>query len=504
MADNIQAGAAVGSGPVFATASLTFSGDTVNVPLGAQGILSGSEGAWTHTLYVGGAGAVTAGVQRMTLASDDPAVAALQIMDDWDETNRCAVNVISGQVGIAGGTGVDGATVPRVTLATNVALPAGTNAIGKLSSNSGVDIGDVDVTSIAAGDNNIGNVDIVTVPTDPFGANADAASATGSISAKLRFIASTGIPITGTVTVGSHAVTNAGTFVVQVDGTALTALQLIDDCIYTDDGAWTGDTSKHALVGGIYQSSPQTITDGKTGPVQVTTNGYQIVSVNGTVTVASHAVTNAGTFAVQATCTNAGTFAVQAACTNAGTFVVQVDGSALTSLQLIDDAIFTDDAAFTPATSKLMVIGAQADETAPDSVDEGDAGALRMTLERKLRVVASIDSASMQSGNDQVIPKFAIIDAATSGDNTLQAAVADKKLRVLAVVLVAAGAVNARFESGASGTALTGQMNLTTNSGFVLPYNPVGWFEAAANTLLNLELSGAVSVDGCLTYIEVD
>lgn len=50
-------------------------------------------------------------------------------------------------------------------------------------------IGDVDVASIAAGDNNIGNVDIVTVPTDPFGANADAASATGSISAKLRGIA---------------------------------------------------------------------------------------------------------------------------------------------------------------------------------------------------------------------------------------------------------------------------------------------------------------------------
>ena len=44
------------------------------------------------------------------------------------------------------------------------ALPAGTNAIGKLAANSGVDIGDVDILSIAAGDNNIGNVDIVTMP----------------------------------------------------------------------------------------------------------------------------------------------------------------------------------------------------------------------------------------------------------------------------------------------------------------------------------------------------
>ena len=43
-------------------------------------------------------------------------------------------------------------------------LPAGSAAIGKLAANSGVDIGDVDITSIAAGDNNIGNVDIVSLP----------------------------------------------------------------------------------------------------------------------------------------------------------------------------------------------------------------------------------------------------------------------------------------------------------------------------------------------------
>lgn len=54
------------------------------------------------------------------------------------------------------GTGVI-ATVGAVTAITN-ALPAGTNAIGKLAANSGVDIGDVDVTSIAAGTNAIGRV----------------------------------------------------------------------------------------------------------------------------------------------------------------------------------------------------------------------------------------------------------------------------------------------------------------------------------------------------------
>lgn len=42
----------------------------------------------------------------------------------------------------------------------DAALPAGTNAIGKLSANSGVDIGDVDVTSISAGSTLIGDVGI--------------------------------------------------------------------------------------------------------------------------------------------------------------------------------------------------------------------------------------------------------------------------------------------------------------------------------------------------------
>jgi|SRR3990167_10503361 len=100
-------------------------------------------------------------------------------------------------------------------------------------------------------------------------------------------------------------------------------------------------------------------------------------------------------------------------------------------------------------------------------------------------------------------PQFAAIDVASSGDNTVVAGVTGKKIRVVAAFLISAGTVNVRFESGAGGTALTGQMNCIANMGFVLPFNPAGWFETAAAALLNLELSGAVSVDGCLTYVEV-
>ena len=94
-----------------------------------------------------------------------------------------------------------------------------------------------------------------------------------------------------------------------------------------------------------------------------------IAASNATITVSSHAVTNAGTFAVQ------------------------VDGAALTALQLIDNPVLVDDAAFTPATSSVMMAGFQADETATDSVNEGDAGAARMTLDRKLVVSNQAHSA---------------------------------------------------------------------------------------------------------------
>ena len=116
---------------------------------------------------------------------------------------------------------------------------------------------------------------------------------------------------------------------------------------------------------------------------------------------------------------------------------------------------------------------------------------------------AALDSSVITAAGLSIAPKFAIIDAATSGDNTLIAAVASNKIRVLSLFLVSAGTVNVRFESGASGTALSGQMNLVANTGFVLPFNPYGWLETASNTLLNLELSGAVSVDGAISYVEI-
>lgn len=56
--------------------------------------------------------------------------------------------------------------------------------------------------------------------------------------------------------------------------------------------------------------------------------------------------------------------------------------------------VIQDDAAFTPGTSYVGAAGFLADETTPDSVDEGDIGAARMTLDRKqlVRIVGADDA----------------------------------------------------------------------------------------------------------------
>ena len=79
------------------------------------------------------AGAVAAGQMQVDIVADGAGLAtdaklddiisdtgaiqtAVEIIDDWDESDRAKVNLIVGQAGIASGAGIVGITVPRVTL----------------------------------------------------------------------------------------------------------------------------------------------------------------------------------------------------------------------------------------------------------------------------------------------------------------------------------------------------------------------------------------------------
>lgn len=282
------------------------------------------------------------------------------------------------------------------------------------------------------------------------------------------------VGVSGTVTVGSHAVTNAGTFATQVDGAALTSLQLIDDTVFAEDTAaqaadkgiailavrrdadtslvgtdndyanlqvnaagslkvaitagagsggtsiadgasFTRDTTSITPAGAAVETSAPTLTNGDVAALSMTTAGALRVAVasGGVVGVLEDAASAGGEEGVLMLGVRRDTAASSSgtdgdfstlnldstgrlhvnvgntvtvsshAVTNAGTFVVQENGSALTALQLIDNACIADDAAFTPATTGVHMAGFTADESSTDSVDEGDGGAARMTLDRK-------------------------------------------------------------------------------------------------------------------------
>jgi hypothetical protein len=72
---------------------------------------------------------------------------------------------------------------------------------------------------------------------------------------------------------------------------------------------------------------------------------------------------------------------------DATALLTDANGRLEVNTTVASDAV--DDSAFAIATDYVSVAGFLADETAPDSVDEGDVGAARMTLDRKqLMVIA--------------------------------------------------------------------------------------------------------------------
>lgn len=116
-------------------------------------------------------------------------------------------------------------------------------------------------------------------------------------------------------------------------------------------------------------------------------------------------------------------------------------------------------------------------------------------------VAVALQTDAIMEGTTALVPKSAKIDAASSGDNTLVAAVASKKIKVLSLVFQAGGTVNVTFKSGA-GTALSGPLPQVANSGLSSGFDPTGHLETAAGAALVMNLSAAVQVSGWLKYVE--
>jgi hypothetical protein len=164
----------------------TIDADTAAIVTAAQAIEAAVEGTLVVDLGLNNdvtvTGSVTANagtnLNTSALAIETggnlaAATTALQIIDDWDESDRSKVNVIVGQAGVTGGAGAVAANTPRITLASDdpaVALLTTMDAdtggmltalqtLDNIVSGSEAQVDIVD--PIPAGTNAIGNVGIV-------------------------------------------------------------------------------------------------------------------------------------------------------------------------------------------------------------------------------------------------------------------------------------------------------------------------------------------------------
>jgi hypothetical protein len=94
---------------------------------------------------------------------------------------------------------------------------------------------------------------------------------------------------------------------------------------------------------------------------------------------------------------------------------------------------------------------------------------------------------------------YASITSAASGDNTVVAAVAGKKIQVERFVISSSGTVNAKWRSGT--TDISGLLYMVANSGVTCPGSGSEyWLETAAGQALVLNLSAAIAVGGLVVY----
>lgn len=414
-----------------ALTSLTpVDGDYVGLRVGSTGAL--------HTVDVNSAAILA---DTANIDTNIGTIAGAVYVDDADWTAATSSHALVGGVYVSGGrTATDGDTVP---LAVDVN--------GHLITN--------DHAETVALVDNVSNTANIRVDE----AGAFAAQATfpyyydGSTWDRTRGDATNGL-LVNLGTNNDVVTTNAGTFAVQEDGAALTALQLIDDPIatvsatplmrvavfdasdsqitsfgggtqYTEDDAAPANPVGTAMMmerddvlGGLTPIAGDWTHPFATAEGALWTQDFNSDAILADTTAiladTANMDTNLGTIAGAVTGTEMQVDIVSGNVTNAGTFAVQVDGSALTALQLIDNIVHVDDAAFTLGTdSGVMMMGFAGTQ----SVNANDAAALACDTDGALHIADGGNSITVDNAGTFAVQVDAALPAGTNAIGKLAA-----------------------------------------------------------------------------------
>jgi hypothetical protein len=426
LADDVLLNAGTGGDTIAADDILGIKYQRVKLSLGA-------DGAATDAL--GGAGAVAAGVQRTTLASDDPAVVALQIIDNAVSGSGFNITQLNG-TNVTMGNGASGTGVQRVTLAndstgviatvstvTNVAtigtsVTPGTSAahLGK-AVDAVAGASDTGIALLAVRDDSLSTLtpvdgDYTHLRVSSTGAlhvtgsagmtqyTEDGASAGGE-SLCLMGAVRRDSAASSSGTDGDYSTINT-----DANGNLRVAVSAGSIAGIVDDAAFTPATSEVLPIGFTFDNtSPDSVDEGDIGAARMSANRNIYVNIRDNagnerglnIDASGQLAANVAMMnGVAVTMGNgaSGTGVQRVTMANDSTGVLATVSTVTTVTNITNQGHGADDAAFTPATTRVMVAGFFADETATDSVDEGDMGAGRMTLDRKQIVTPYVHAAA--------------------------------------------------------------------------------------------------------------
>jgi hypothetical protein len=217
------------------------------------------------TAVLGGAGAVAAGVLRVTLASDDAHFGEVGTAADIDGT-------IHGQLRFIANSFSGLAT--QLTLAS---MQASLN-LTLVGTGSQYSEGDYHTTGIVRNDT------LASLVTDDNDYSVLQVNASGALyvdivdGGQLDTIIDTLETTLTAIETDQAAIETLLTGIDADTNNAQGYLSNLSGTQYVDDANWTDGSSKHLLVGGLYQSSMQSVTDGDVAPFQVDANGVIKVS----------------------------------------------------------------------------------------------------------------------------------------------------------------------------------------------------------------------------------
>lgn len=302
----------------------------------------------------------------------------------------------------------------------------------------------------------------------------------------------------GTFTVGGTVTANIGT----TNGLALDATVAK---LNVGQGTALGSNTGPLIQGSVTTASPA-YTTGQISPLSLTTAGALRVDASATTQPVSGTVTaNQGGAPWSQNLTQVGGSAVALGSHTSAASVPVVVASDQGAISVAQSGTWN-----VTVNTALPAGGNQIGHVVVDglpSIPAGSASIGNVGLNSGTNTIGVVISGNqfgvVFNGTTSVPVQYAVINASSSGANTIITGTAAKKIYVLSFRLNAAGAVNAQFQSQTGPTNISGLYRFSAaGAGQGRSFSPVGHFATTANAdNLILNLSAAVEVDGEIAYV---